>query len=624
MNARSIAAFVITCWAGVTHAQTSSFNVDGNKLSFEQGITSTLFQSVASFDGNQLQLSNNSAIAVEARVRDRNGYVLKTVLIPPASGGPLGEVLNLNLKSTAEKFASSITTGTPVTASVVHTGLTAEDIKQGISIEIVAGTARAQALTAINLAVNAAMLNAKVVELFTDVSGGSGKPVSPQGEAILNKLAEKLATDGSIQAMALNGGKLTPDVEDAVKDALIAIALDAAANSAAKLGVAVLKTIAPKIVNTIKNDPKVKAALKALTATSLYESGLFVGMEARTFRDLFDSGPRSTGYLALKINGQVPDYLLQGGSETYRLQVRPGFLGIGGAVEVTPMAIAPVTVALAEATPSTNANDNIATSGASTAVSNPNGIGLGYAGAFAHATSATTADYHKASGSQWTATANGTLLSWDLTASGSLSKGNIGTAQVVGAGSTPLDDGSTMYWGRWSGATVITANSGGSANGFSVPYVYGNAAVSLPTGKTFTYTYAGGTPILLSGTVQGQSLPGGTITVNTTARSIQLNNLAFGYNAGSVVGAATFSMSGSGSYSSNTNPGGFGGTLTGTCTGGSCGGGAGAAATGGYAGRFTGTTGTGIGLVYGAVTTAAVGPPAMPFIGGTVAAAFKR
>lgn len=118
------------------------------------------------------------------------------------------------------------------------------------------------------------------------------------------------------------------------------------------------------------------------------------------------------------------------------------------------------------------------------------------------------------------------------------------------------------------------------------------------------------------------ALPGGTITVNTTARSIQLNNLAFGYNAGSVVGAATFSMSGSGSYSSNTNPGGFGGMLTGNCTGGSCG--AGAAATGGYAGRFTGTTGTGIGLVYGAVTTAAVGPPAMSFIGGTVAAAFKR
>lgn len=608
MNALRITALVLVCCSGMTSAQTNSYNLDGNKLSFEKGATSTLFQSVASFDGNQLLLSNNSAVAVEAVVRDRNGNVIATTLIPPAKGGPLGEILDINIKGTAENLLNSIRTGTEVTASVVKTGLTAEDIKQGVSIEIVAGTKRAQALTAISILMDGISIIADNSGVVKDLD--FKKPLSRESVVVLTQLADKVATDGSLQALMLGQGKIGPVIRDAVKDAFVDIAKDYASQQSAHLLIAA-------------GGPQVKAALTALDGVKDYENGIFVGLKLFLMAELSAAGPTSTGFLTLKIDDQSPGYLLKGNSETYKLQIRSGFLGMGGAADITPVPMVTVPPVASTSTPVTNANENMSLTGTSIAISNPNGIGLGYAGAFAHATSATTADYHKASGSQWTATSNGVLLAWDLTTSGSLSKGNIGTAQVVGAGSTFLEsDNSTMYWGRWNGATVITANSGGSANGFSVPYVYGNAAVSLPAGKTFTYTYAGGTPMLLSGVVQGQSLPGGTITVNTTARSIQLNNLAFGYNAGSVVGAATFSMSGSGSYSSNTNPGGFGGVLTGNCTGGSCG--AGAAATGGYAGRFTGTTGTGIGLVYGAVTTAAVGPPAMPFIGGTVAAAFKR
>lgn len=164
---------------------------------------------------------------------------------------------------------------------------------------------------------------------------------------------------------------------------------------------------------------------------------------------------------------------------------------------------------------------------------------------------------------------------------------NTGTAGSGGA----TDAGSNsaagnLHWGMWPTASV---------NGSPVTYLHyivGDAP-SLPGTGVFTYSPVGGTQPTNAAGMTGAFL-GGTVTVNFTPGTLQLNNWAVAFNN------ATYTQSGAAGASFGRSPG-FGGQINWSCSG-TCSG-TGGTVSGNYAGSFTGSNAEGMGVVYGVFDT---------------------
>jgi hypothetical protein len=192
--------------------------------------------------------------------------------------------------------------------------------------------------------------------------------------------------------------------------------------------------------------------------------------------------------------------------------------------------------------------------------------------------------------------------------------GMLNSGTIVETGSVALVDGSTMNWGRWTGAGVQVISSPGNVAinpATGVPFVLGSANTILPTSGSFLYSFAGGpNPVNTSGNVG--SFTGGAF------------NVTFGSTSGSMSVASPLTMSVGGvGYSLNScssgctfaNSPAIAGNmvLTGTCFGGACSTSSGATAN--AAGIFVGPQGAGL-AVAGNVTSLA---PTVTFGAG-----FKR
>jgi hypothetical protein len=208
------------------------------------------------------------------------------------------------------------------------------------------------------------------------------------------------------------------------------------------------------------------------------------------------------------------------------------------------------------------------------------------------------------SGNNLTAFGNGTTFP-----SGSLSSGSL-----VETGSVALVDGSTMNWGRWSGAAQVVSSPGNVSisPGTGVPFVLGASGAVVPTSGTFLYSYAGGpNPVNTSGTVG--TFSGGAFNVSFGASS---GSLSIASPLTMAVGGVSYSLNSctSGCTFLNSSPSAGTMSLTGTCSGGACS--TSSAATSNASGVFVGPQAGGL----------AVAGVAIPLSGPSVAfgAAFKR
>jgi hypothetical protein len=70
---------------------------------------------------------------------------------------------------------------------------------------------------------------------------------------------------------------------------------------------------------------------------------------------------------------------------------------------------------------------------------------------------------------------------------------SLGGGTIVDTGNVGLVDGSTMNWGRWSGATqVVDPVVGMISPSTGVPFVVGAANTTIPSSGSFTYSLASG------------------------------------------------------------------------------------------------------------------------------------
>ena len=184
-----------------------------------------------------------------------------------------------------------------------------------------------------------------------------------------------------------------------------------------------------------------------------------------------------------------------------------------------------------------------------------------------------------------TANAQGQLAAF----SGGQVSGTLGSAVATDVGSNSA--AGNLHWGMWPVAFV---NSLPATN---LHYIVGDVP-SLPNTGVFTYSPVGGTLPTNTAGLTG-AFRGGTVTVDFTPGTLQLNNwqVAFNgatytYNAQTGVPDATFRQSPS-----------FSGQLGWTCAGSSCGTTTGGAVSGNFSGSFTGAGATGAGIVYGVFDT---------------------
>lgn len=93
----------------------------------------------------------------------------------------------------------------------------------------------------------------------------------------------------------------------------------------------------------------------------------------------------------------------------------------------------------------------------------------------------------------------------------------LSTGSIVNPGSTTLLDGGTMNWGRWSGGQV-TDRIAGVVTTYTPPtgvlFVGGTGNTIVPTSGSFTYTFAGGPPVVNTAGVVGSSLSQGAFLIN--------------------------------------------------------------------------------------------------------------
>jgi hypothetical protein len=145
-----------------------------------------------------------------------------------------------------------------------------------------------------------------------------------------------------------------------------------------------------------------------------------------------------------------------------------------------------------------------------------------------------------------------------------------------------------LYWGMWPDAVV---------NGRQVTHLHfivGDVP-SLPGTGVFTYSPVGGTRPTNAQGVAG-TFVGGTVTVDFTPATLQLNNWQVAFNA------ATYTQSGAAGATFGRSPT-FAGQMSWSCSGQSCGT---SPPNGNFAGSFTGAGATGIGIVYGIQDTTGV------------------
>jgi hypothetical protein len=209
-----------------------------------------------------------------------------------------------------------------------------------------------------------------------------------------------------------------------------------------------------------------------------------------------------------------------------------------------------------------------------------------------------------------------TLSGGNLTAFGdgtTFPSGNLAGGSLVETGSVALVDGSTMNWGRWSGAAQVVSSPGNVtiSPGTGVPFVLGSANAVVPTSGTFLYSYAGGpNPVNTSGTVGTFSGGAFNVSFGATAGSLSIATpltMAVGgvsYSLGSCASGCTFV---------NSSPTAGTMSLTGTCSGGACS--TSSVAAGAASGVFVGPQAGGL-AVAGVVSSPA---PSVAF-----GAAFKR
>jgi len=166
---------------------------------------------------------------------------------------------------------------------------------------------------------------------------------------------------------------------------------------------------------------------------------------------------------------------------------------------------------------------------------------------------------------------------------------NTGIAGSGGATDTGSNSAAgNLHWGMWPVASV----SGMPAT--YLHYVVGDAA-SLPGTGVFTYSPVGGTLPTNAAGVTG-AFVGGTVTVDFTPGTLQLNNWAVAFNG------ANYTQSGGGAANFGRSPA-FSNQVTWSCAGSSCGTTTGGTINGNFSGSFTGTGATGLGIVYGVPDT---------------------
>jgi hypothetical protein len=159
-----------------------------------------------------------------------------------------------------------------------------------------------------------------------------------------------------------------------------------------------------------------------------------------------------------------------------------------------------------------------------------------------------------------------------------------GGAKDVGSNSAA----GNLHWGMWPVASV----NGSPAT--YLHYIVGDAA-SLPGTGVFTYSPVGGTLPTNAAGVTGAFL-GGTVTVDFTPGTLQLNNWAVAFNG------ANYTQSGGGAATFGRSPA-FSDQVTWSCAGSSCGTTTGGTINGNFSGSFTGAGATGLGIVYGVPDT---------------------
>lgn len=93
--------------------------------------------------------------------------------------------------------------------------------------------------------------------------------------------------------------------------------------------------------------------------------------------------------------------------------------------------------------------------------------------------------------------------------------GMLNSGTIADKNSSPLVDGGTIYWGRWTGPSVQVIGSSDltfSPSPTGVPFVVGNANTVLPTSGSFLYSFAGGpSPVSTAGTVG--TISGGSFNI---------------------------------------------------------------------------------------------------------------
>ena len=179
-----------------------------------------------------------------------------------------------------------------------------------------------------------------------------------------------------------------------------------------------------------------------------------------------------------------------------------------------------------------------------------------------------------------TADAQGQLTAF----SGGQTTATRGSGGATGVGSNSA--AGNLHWGMWPVASV----NGSPAT--HLHYIVGDVP-SLPGTGIFTYSPVGGTrPTNAAGFTGG--FVGGTVTVNFTPGTLQLNNWQVAFNN------ATYTQAGAAGASFGRSPG-FSGQLGWTCSG-TCSA-TGGTVSGNYAGSFTGANATGMGIVYGVFDT---------------------
>ena len=142
-----------------------------------------------------------------------------------------------------------------------------------------------------------------------------------------------------------------------------------------------------------------------------------------------------------------------------------------------------------------------------------------------------------------------------------------------------------LHWGMWPDAVV------NSSPATFLHFVVGDTP-SLPGTGVFTYSPVGGTRPTNAQGIAG-TFVGGTVTVDFTPGTLQLNNWQIGFNS------ATYTQSGAAGATFSRSPG-FIGQMSWSCSGQNCGT---ASPNGNFAGSFAGAGAAGMGIVYGVLDT---------------------